>query len=164
MELDDRPPANLSLLDLEAGGKTLHLLFRLGSYLLALPLAAVESVERPGRVTAVPFAAPWLRGVTAVRGEVLSVVDLGLFAGVDPAGRAPGARLVVTRAGGVATALLVDEVCRVAALPAVPQPAPIESGPLRVWWRGVHHFGGELVPVIDPRQLLTSAAFQAYQQ
>src|SRR5581483_8574919 len=151
MELDDRPPANLSLLDLEAGGKTLHLLFRLGSYLLALPLAAVESVERPGRVTAVPFAAPWLRGVTAVRGEVLSVVDLGLFAGVEPAGRAPGARLIVTRAGDVA-----------AALPATPQPAPLESGPLRAWWGGVHRLDGTLVPVLDPQQLLTSAAFQAY--
>ncbi len=154
----------LSRWDLETDERALSLVFRLGDYRLALPLAAIESVERPGRVTAVPFAAPWLRGVTAVRGEVLSVVDLGLFAGVEPAGRAPGARLIVTRAGDVAAALLVDEVCHVAAFPATPQPAPLESGPLRAWWGGVHRLDGTLVPVLDPQQLLTSAAFQAYQQ
>src|SRR5438093_7222546 len=84
----------------------MHLLFQLGAFTLALPLAAVRSVERPGRFTAIPFAAPWLRGVTAVGGTVVSVVDLGRFAGGAPAGTSPGARLLVTRGCPITAGLL----------------------------------------------------------
>src|SRR5919108_4059970 len=78
-----------------------YVLFGLGQLTLALPLDAVRSVERPGHFTAVPFAAAWLRGVTAVRGTVVSVVDLGHFAGVERAGDSPRARLLVSHAAGV---------------------------------------------------------------
>jgi purine-binding chemotaxis protein CheW len=84
--------------------------FGLGERTLALPLGSVEAVERPGRFTAVPFGAPWLRGVTAIRGAVVSVVDLGRFSGGAPAGLTPSARLLVTRAGRARVALLVDRV------------------------------------------------------
>ena len=87
-----------------------YVVFEVGARKLAFPLSAVEAVERPGRFTAVPFAAPWLRGVTAIRGAVLSVVDLGQFTGGAPAGLTPSARLLVTRAGSVRAALLVDRV------------------------------------------------------
>lgn len=71
-----------------------YVLFGLGERVLALPLSAVEAVERPGRFTEIPFGAPWLRGVTAIRGAVVSVVDLGRFAGGTPAGLTPSARLL----------------------------------------------------------------------
>lgn len=96
-----------------------YVVFGLGERTLALPLSAVEAVERPGRFTAVPFAAPWLRGVTAVRGTVLSVVDLGRFSGGEPAGLTPSARLLVTRSGNTKAALLVDRVGAIAAQPNV---------------------------------------------
>jgi purine-binding chemotaxis protein CheW len=140
-----------------------HLLFGLGRYTFALPLAVVGAVERPGRVTAVPFAVPWLRGVTAVRGAVVSVVDLGRFAGIPGAGGAPGARLLMTQAGGIRAALLVDRVAKLAALPPHPAPAPAAGGPLAPWWRGAHVVDGEVVPVIDPGRLFASAAFRAAQ-
>src|SRR5919204_6981825 len=97
-----------------------HLLIGVGQYTFALPLSAVQAVERPGRVTPVPFAEPWLRGATAVRGTVVSVVDLGRFAGIDRVGQALGARLLVTHTAGVTAALLVDRVARIAPLPAHP--------------------------------------------
>src|SRR5919199_4471549 len=108
----------------------MHLLFQLGAFILALPLAAVRSVERPGRFTALPFAAPWLRGVTAVGGAVVSAVDLGRFAGGAPAGFSPGARLLVTRSGAVTAGLLVDRVTGLTPLPETLSPVPVASGPL----------------------------------
>ena len=105
--------------------------------MLALPLSSVEAVERPGRFTAVPFAAPWLRGVTAVRGAVVSVVDLGRFTGGAPAGLTPSARLLVTKTGSVKTALLVDRVGAIAAAPDM--------------------------EILNPDTLLSSHAFADYQ-
>ena len=140
-----------------------HLLFGLGQFTLALPLEAVKAVERPGRFTAVPFAAPWLRGVTAVRGTVVSVVDLGAFAGGAPAGYAPGARLLITHAGGVTAALLVDRVGQLVPLPPALAAAPKGGGPLEMWWRGVHAVDGEVVAVVDPVRLFAAPAFHGYQ-
>ncbi|MGH2353658.1 MAG: chemotaxis protein CheW, partial [Chloroflexota bacterium] len=127
-----------------ADEQEMHLLFELGRYTLALPLAAIQSVERLGRVTAVPFATPWLRGVTTIRGAVVSVVDLGRFAGVERPGHTPAARLLITQAGGLSAGFLVDRVRKLATLSAHPQPAPAVDGPLAEWWRGAHAVDGEV--------------------
>lgn len=140
-----------------------HLLFTLGRFTLALPLAAVLSVERPGRVTPVPFAVSWLRGVTVIRGEVTSVVDLGRFAGESEAGLSPTARLLVVSGGGITSALLVDAVRGVVLLPEPAGALPPAPGPLSPWWRGAHVTGGEIVPVIDADRLMSSPAFAATQ-
>jgi chemotaxis signal transduction protein len=140
-----------------------HILFRLGAYTLALPLTAIRSVDRPGRFTAIPFATPWLRGVTAVGGAVVSVVDLGRFAGGSPAGMSPGARLVVARWGTLTTGLLVDGVTGLAPLPGVLSPIPGVTGPLVDYWRGAHTVDGEVVLVLDPQRLFQSPAFHTYQ-
>ncbi len=158
-----------------------HILFRLGEHTLALPLMAVASVERPGRFTQLPFAAPWLRGVTAVRGAVVSVVDLGRFAGGNAAGLTPGARLLVTRGAGVAAALLVDAVTRItkpagtaatgirradpapAAMGAPAITAPPPGGPLSSCWRGTVLVDGVAVPIVDPDQLMSAEQFLTYQ-
>jgi chemotaxis signal transduction protein len=119
-------------------------------------------VERPGRFTAVPFAAPWLSGVTAVNGTVVSVVDLGTFAGQRPAGTAPGARLLVTHGAGITAALLVDDVLQLAQLPPADDAVPA-VGPLAPWWRGANAVNGEVVPALDVERLFTSPQFHAYQ-
>jgi chemotaxis signal transduction protein len=140
-----------------------QILVRLGSYSLAVPLRAIQAVERPRRFTAVPFAAPWLAGVTAVDGNVVSVVDLGAFAGMGRAGRSPGARLLVTRAAGVTAALLVDGVTKLAATPAAREAVPARDGPLARWWCGAHAVDGEIVPALDVDALFAAAEFHAYQ-
>jgi purine-binding chemotaxis protein CheW len=133
----------------------------LASETLALPLSAVESIERPGRFTQLPFAAPWLRGVTAVRGEIVSVVDLGRFDGRDPAGTTPSARLLVTRGAGTSAALLVDCVHRIVNGPERADVAP--EAALSRWCAGGRVIDGQAVPVLDPARLMTSDEFQAFQ-
>lgn len=41
-----------------------------------VPIEAVERTERPSAVTPVPRAPEWLRGVTSLRGDVVTVVEL----------------------------------------------------------------------------------------
>jgi chemotaxis signal transduction protein len=140
-----------------------YVLFGLGEHTLALPLSAVEAVERPGRFTALPFGAAWLRGVTAIQGAVLSVVDLGRFAGREPAGLTPSARLLVTRGGSARAALLVDRVGAICTVQGDPQPPAGISGPLERWWRGILPIEGRLVPVLDEDGLMGSAEMAHFQ-
>jgi chemotaxis signal transduction protein len=41
-----------------------------------VPIDAVERTERPTAVTPVPRAPDWVRGVTSLRGDVITVVEL----------------------------------------------------------------------------------------
>lgn len=132
-----------------------YMLFGLGERTLALPLSAVESVERPGRFTAVPFSATWLRGVTSIRGSVVSVVDMGQFLGGAPAGLTPGARLLVTRGAGRTAALLVDRVGQI--VQSLPSDADLNSS------AGGEDEAADSVVAIDPNELMGSPAFGTYQ-
>lgn len=140
-----------------------HLIFGLGDTMLAVPLNYVRAIERPGRFTAVPFSAPWLRGVTAVRGSVISVVDLGTFVGEGPAGLTPGARLVVVQTSDIASALLVDRTLKITNLPSAPGPQSGSNDPLSPWWAGVHRVGGETVYALDLPAVIDSPQFRQCQ-
>jgi len=140
-----------------------YVVFGLGAHQLALPLSAVEAVERPGRFTAVPFAAPWLRGVTAIRGRVVPVVDLGSFAQVAPAGLDPSARLILTRGAGNIAALLVDRVMQIVQPESAPEPVTELGQPLATWCASAFERDGVLIPILDTDRLMASDAFCAMQ-
>lgn len=140
-----------------------HLLFTLGDATLALPLNYVRAIERPGRFTAVPFGAPWLRGMTAVRGSVVSVVDLGTFADEAPAGLSPGARLIVVQTSNIISALLVDRALNITSLSTAPGMLPASAGPLSPWWAGVHRVDGKTVYALDLPAMTDSPQFRQCQ-
>lgn len=48
-----------------------------------------------GRITPVPLTQPWYAGLANVRGKLVSVADLGLFAGEEPIVLTPTARIVL---------------------------------------------------------------------
>lgn len=135
------------------------LVFRLGPERFGVPLDAVREIRRPGRVTPLPEAPTWLRGVTNLRGVILAVVDLGLALGLgsDPTptvGRK--SRLVVMRDRECDAGFFVDAVegvfvvdgadCR-----AVPDGLAEQ---LRRWCDGIVRDDAGFVTVLSP-ELLT---------
>jgi len=85
-----------------------------GGHGLLFALRQAGEISDVGTVLPVPHTEPWLAGVVNLRGGVCTVVDLGAFLGLRPAGRAaPGeqARLVAFNAAmGLNGALLVDRL------------------------------------------------------
>lgn len=86
-------------------------LFRLGSDWYGVAVAHVREVVRVPAVTTVPFAPAHVRGIVAVRGEFVPVIDLprALQLASPTSAQAP-IRLVVVAADGLDAAFLVDEV------------------------------------------------------
>lgn len=67
---------------------------------LALPIDAVERLERVPSVTAVPRTPPWVLGVASLRGGIVTIVDLRrLLTGEDPPGQAEPRSLVIVQDG-----------------------------------------------------------------
>lgn len=93
----------------------------------ALPVASVEEVLRVSGITRLPYAPAAVRGITQQRGRVLTVVDLRVRLGFEPAPLDPRSRICVVSSRGRSLGLLVDAARQVVKLlPSGKQPPPSE--------------------------------------
>jgi chemotaxis signal transduction protein len=103
--VDPRTPAP------SADPGALSLVVQAGGLRLALPFGAVAEVSHrvPGPPVPVPGSAPWLIGLIAWRGRLLTLVDAGRLFGEAPS---RGGALVLLKGLPVETALAVDDTPR----------------------------------------------------
>ena len=95
----------------ESGGEWIGVGFRLGSDHFVTDRADVKEVlSVPESMTRVPGAKSWLRGISNVRGQLITVVDLKAFLGGGMSIQDSRARVLVASSRDVPTGLLVDEV------------------------------------------------------
>ena len=131
----------------------------------AVSEAFVTELDRVPAITLVPQTPSWLRGVTSLRGDVLSVVDLRVLLGLDPTSTHTGRMLVVRLLDeDFSVGLLVDGVDRIITIEAAavhPPAAPLE-GPLAPFLTGMCVAGEQLVTVFDLERLLRSADIRQF--
>ncbi len=86
------------------------LAFRIQDSHMVAPLNEVSEVLTYPRLTMVPGAKPWVKGIANIRGSLLPVIHLPAYLGIhsDPPGRRT--RLLVVQHAGVRAGLMVDEV------------------------------------------------------
>jgi chemotaxis signal transduction protein len=77
-----------------------------GGRRVGIAVEAVIEVREPDELGAIPSLEPALRGVTALRGRLMPVLNLSLLLGGEPG---PGAVVVVTDLGGRRIGLEVDD-------------------------------------------------------
>ena len=152
-------PGHCGLGDVLLSGLT----FRVGHWHLAVPMQSLTEILRPVAVTRVPGAKPWFRGIMNLRGTLLSVTDLGLYAGVEAVGASRGKRILVLHGDAWSAGLEVHEVFglrsfhdgeRVAAPPAT-------GTPLDDYRIDAFRAEGEVWLVLDPTRLLSDSRFRA---
>jgi twitching motility protein PilI len=82
-------------------------------------------------LTSVPLTKPWFRGLTNVRGMLLSVVDFGAFLGHEPTTITADSRLVMANSRfGFSSALLVNRALGLRSLEQLdPRPGDIDPRP-----------------------------------
>lgn len=142
------------------------MLFVVSGATYGVPDTLVTEVSRVPKITAVPRMPAWLRGVTSLRGDIVSVVDVRTFLGLEATSLHTG-RLLVVRLSDeeFSVALLVDEVQQIASVPidAVKPPAAPLEGALAPFLTGVTETGGRLVAVLDLERLLRSAEIRQFE-
>jgi purine-binding chemotaxis protein CheW len=132
-----------------------YMTFKLGDELFAIGVSQVREVLEVGRITRVPTAPEYMRGVVNVRGKAIPVVDLRLRFGLPQGDDTLHTRIVVmelnldgepTVVGGVA-----DSVHEVIEL----EPAQIEPAPrIAMRWRtefirGMGRRGEDFIIILD---------------
>ena len=136
------------------------LLFRIGGDDFGLPIASViEIVPLPDRLTRLPNAPDFIRGVMNLRGQVVPVIDQARRFGVRTAA-GKRKRAIVVRLGALLAAFLVDSVSEVIRVPIdALRPAPEMGGEETRLFDRVADFGkvGRMVLIISPQELLDRA-------
>lgn len=133
------------------------LLFRVGGQSCALHMEHIREVERLGRVTAVPGAPGFVKGLIQLRGEILPLLDLGALLGLagEPA---MAGRLIVAQAGPAEppVALMVEELNGLAPL-REESVAPARQPGL---YRGSIEHRGRQVLWLDPAAVFGTEALE----
>ena len=89
-----------------------HVVFEIGDRQFGLPLDGVLEIDRCGKVTSLPRTPSWLRGVTNLRGQILSVTDFRNLLSLKSDRTAVGEKIIVVHSqrSASSTALVVDRV------------------------------------------------------
>jgi chemotaxis signal transduction protein len=132
----------------------------------AVPIGKLVEMSRPLPVTPVPNLPEWVLGVANVRGDIVSLVDLRLFLGLERCERPAQQRLLVVRARGedMTAGLLVDQVRGLRRLPASSFEALAAPVTDRVgaYLQGLAECGGRLLAVLDLDRLLLSPEMRQF--
>lgn len=124
--------------------------------LFGLPIARVQDVFKPARITRVPLAGPEIAGVLNLRGRIVTIIDMRrrLDLQTREDGGAPMA--IGIEAKGESFGLLVDAVGEVLRLPdAEREPNPINlDRKLAAVSAGVYRLDGQLLVVLDIDRVL----------
>ncbi len=110
------PPARKRL----ASDVPRYVIFVLREMVFAIPIGRVLETDRLTPITPLPGAAPGVKGLTNLRGEVVPVIDLREMLGWAPPENPAARRMLVINDGHrqPLAALLVDQVKGLAAFPA----------------------------------------------
>jgi len=137
-----------------------HVLFRLEVNQFAVPLEHVLEADRVPKVTPVPAAPEFVRGVFNLRGDVLPLLDLRLLLGMEPFDRPQEARMLVVKVKGAAApvALAVDQLHGLATFPRkdAGEAADLVEDRLQDLLVGSGEHRGERVPVLDIEKVFAS--------
>jgi purine-binding chemotaxis protein CheW len=150
--------------DLLDGGQSQFLTFATKCELYAIEVLRVREIVRYDNITAVPYAAAWVRGVMNLRGNVVPVVDLAVRFGLPASDvdRKTCVLIVETEIDGraVTVGLLADGVHDVISVATADIEPPPALG-TRAWPEfliGLAPAGDHFAQILDVVSLLANAA------
>jgi len=127
--------------------------FSLAGKEYGIDILSVKEIAKAGRFTYVPNAAPFVRGVYNLRGEIISVIDLRIFFHLPAERKADEAleSLLILRVEEHVFGVIVDAIDKVVGISsqAIQPPHPI-FGDINVKYiKGIVENGGKLYIILD---------------
>lgn len=145
---------------LAAPGK--YIVFSLAAARYAIPINHVVEVGDSQPITPVPNAPLWVLGVTNLRGDIISVVDCGVFLNLHEKSIVEISSMCVVRnkKRDLTTSLIVDRIEGMLNLSAAIMPVPENNWHDEVvpYLQGIYEHQGQLLRVLNLEGLLTSMA------
>jgi purine-binding chemotaxis protein CheW len=130
--------------------------FTIAGQMFGLPIARVQDVFKPERITRVPLAGVEIAGVLNLRGRIVTAIDMRYRLDAERRDAADAPMAIGIEAKGESFGLLVDTVGEVLKLPVADhEPAPINlDRKLAALAAGVYRLDGQLLVALDVDRVL----------
>lgn len=144
-----------------------HVVFVLNDSYYAVPMVNVLELQRLPNITLLPHVPDWLRGVTNLRGDVLSVVDLRSLLGLPVAAGTVSQRLIVVRSTReeIATGWVVDRVIGIRGIASedLKPCSTLMTGTAASFLSGIVEQDAHLIAVLDVNRVLSSPEMRQFE-
>jgi purine-binding chemotaxis protein CheW len=130
--------------------------FFVGHALCGMDILKVQEINKLMEMTKVPQAPDYVVGILNLRGQIVTVIDLGLKLGLGQVEISPESRNIIVNAPGEHVGLLVTKISDVvAADPDRIEPAPANmSGIQGSFFTGVYKTDSSLIGILDIKEVL----------
>ena len=133
-----------------------YVTFTTAEQIFGLPIARVQEVFRPARITRVPLAGAQIAGVLNLRGRIVTAIDMRSRLGLQAREEALAPMAIGIESRGESFGLLVDALGEVLRL----SDSDIEANPINLDRKlagvsaGVHRLDGQLLVALDVDRVL----------
>lgn len=130
--------------------------FRLGTEHYCVDITDAKEVFKPGSVTRVPNVPGFVTGVTNLHGEIVPLVDIRYFLGLEQKEGLGGTKAIATDVKGTLIGIIVDDVddARDIESEKVQPPLATIKGRLAEFTKGQVELNKEILILIDLKKIL----------
>lgn len=130
--------------------------FYVGEALCGMDILKVQEINKLMEMTEVPQAPEYVMGILNLRGQIVTIIDLGKKLGLSSTQKSSGARNIIVNADGEYIGLLVERISDVehASLEKV-EPAPANIGGVQgKYFKGIFKTDSQLIGILDVDKVL----------
>ena len=131
--------------------------FQLAYQEYAIEMRSVREVILTGEITPVPGAPPFISGICAARGQIISLVDLRVLFSLTEKGLTDLNRVIVITDGHITFGILADKITGLGTIPSylilMPEPDRAPS-----WKKYLKGYVSNSLTVLDAAAILTDPA------
>ncbi len=139
--------------------KDRYILLALEQTLFALPLSSALEIGRRPEITPLPNLPNWVLGISNIRGEIISFINLKAFFGISSTGAKVGRRFLIIHNPNLKVGIIVDRIMGILALDQIDaglQNCPYREGEIANYILGVAVSEENQTNILDIDKLLSS--------
>lgn len=176
IELETAPFQAESLRELQerarhdARREILHITFCISDSEVALPINSIQEIGYMPNITHLPHLPRWIPGITHIRGEIISIIDMKVLFNIPDIGQVEPPYYVLLASGAMKFGIPVDRITGVFGLDEsrdklTPHHRTSNCGQeeLAFYIKGIKDVSGREVNVLDGNKLLQSSLVHEYQ-
>jgi len=144
-----------------------YILLALEKTLFALPLSGALEIGRRPDITPLPNLPNWVLGISNIRGEIISFINLKAFFGISSTGSKVGRRFLILHNKSMKVGIIVDRIMGILSLDpkgADLQNSPYREGEMANYILGVAVSGENLTNILDIDKLLSSPRMTGFKE
>ena len=126
--------------------------FYLDDTLCGINIKQVQEINDDLNITKVPLSPEYVMGIMNLRGQIVTIINLGMKIGLVPSAIGPKSRVVITSSKGEHIGLLVDKVTEVITISQqqiASSPANIKGAQGKFFEGVMHTSDNELMALLD---------------